>query len=66
MSDFLFANPSFVSGVARVADLGGAFDAYNTTDTPEDADRRALQQDWIVVGEDLRRAIEEGTKGMDK
>jgi hypothetical protein len=57
-SDFLFAQPSFLSGAARVLDLGGTYDSYNTSDSAEEADFTALQMDWYVVGNDLRDAIE--------
>ena len=49
-SDFLFAQPSFLSGAARVLDLGGTFDQYNTD---PDADSVALASDWLVLGDDL-------------
>ena len=61
-TDSLFARPSFASGAARVLDLGGTFDEYNTSATPEDADACALWGDWAVVGEDMRIAIEEVTR----
>lgn len=54
----LFASPSFASGAARVLDLGGTFDAYNTSPTGEDADFRALYGDWVAVGGDMNAAIE--------
>lgn len=55
---FLFATPSFFSGMARVFDLFGQFDAYNTSKTPELADSKALYCDFRVVGQDLRHAME--------
>ncbi len=57
-TDRLFAQPSFVSGAARILDLGGTFDCYNISPTPADADHCALVNDWNVVGQDLREAIE--------
>lgn len=53
-SDFLFARPSFLSGVARVIDIGGTFDVYNTSDDP---DRIAIKSDWLIVGRDIEEAI---------
>jgi hypothetical protein len=58
-SDFLFAQPSFASGAARVFDLFGQFDEYNRSDTPDEADAKAIASDWIVVGQDLADAIEQ-------
>jgi hypothetical protein len=38
-TDFLFARPSLLRGMARVVDLGGRLDsfAYNFSSTPEEA-----------------------------
>lgn len=30
---------------------------YNTTATPGGADTRALAQDWLAVGDELRQAL---------
>ncbi len=57
-SDFLFAQPSFASGAARVFDLWGRFDDYNRSDTPAEADAKAIAADWLIVGQDLAEAIE--------
>jgi hypothetical protein len=57
MSDFLFARPSFLSGMARVADLFGQFDSYNDSVTPVEADRKAALADWTAVGNDMRHAM---------
>jgi len=57
MSDFLFAHPSFLSGVARSLDLGGTFDDYNASDTPKQADARAARADWLATGRDLVNAM---------
>lgn len=58
-TDFLFAQPSFASGAARVLDLWGVFDDYNRSETPADADARALASDWLVAGQDLMDAMAE-------
>jgi len=56
-SNFLFAMPSWLSGVARLVDLWGVFDWYNMSRTPQEADARAMYADWAIVGQDLRDAI---------
>jgi hypothetical protein len=58
-SDFLFAQPSFVSGAGRVLDLWGQFDDYNHSETPLEADEKAIASDWLVVGQDVFAAIEQ-------
>lgn len=55
-SSFLFAMPSFWNGVARLMDLGGVFDRYNISRSPEEADAWALWNDFHAVGRDLQEA----------
>jgi len=43
---YLFANPSFLSGIARTLDIGGHYDAYNFSVTPEEADEKEIVDDW--------------------
>lgn len=54
---FLFARPSFLSGMARVLDLGATLDDYNTCLNDGQADSIALRSDWDAVGGDLRAAM---------
>lgn len=54
--DFLFARPSFWSGLGRWLDLSGRFDFYNISRDGETADALALYSDWRMVGQELRRA----------
>ena len=56
-TDYLFATPSFLSGVARLLDLSGRFDAYNDSDDAALADARAIYSDWRMVGQDLAGAM---------
>jgi hypothetical protein len=53
----LFATPSFLTGAARLVDIGGVFDKYNSSRSEEEADSRALASDWSVVGDDLRKVM---------
>jgi hypothetical protein len=61
MSDFLFAHPSFLSGMARSVDIGAAMNgwSYNISQTPQEADQRATANDWKAIGRDLHRAMEQ-------
>ena len=56
---YLFSQPSFIEGMARTLDLGGSFDAYNESKNGREADFIALQNDCIMVGEDLKSAIQQ-------
>jgi hypothetical protein len=54
---FLFARPSFWSGMARVVDLGGTLNEYNYSISPRRADYYAIRSDWNVVGDDISEAV---------
>jgi hypothetical protein len=54
---FLFARPSFWSGMARVVDLGGTLNEYNYSISPRKADYYAIRSDWNVVGDDISEAV---------
>lgn len=53
----LCATPSFIGGIAAIFDLGDTLTNYNVSDTPEEADYKALNADWVTVGNDIRGAI---------
>lgn len=57
LSTFLFAEPSFAEGMARVLDLFGTLNEYNASPTPQHADARALGADWYAVGQTIRDAM---------
>jgi hypothetical protein len=54
---FLFARPTFWSGMARVLDLSGSLNEYNYTSTPKVADFCAISSDWKAVGSDILNAM---------
>ena len=56
-SDFLFAQPSWLSGAARTLDVAGQFDEYNESPTGAIADAKALFSDWRIVGDSLVDAM---------
>lgn len=64
MGNYLFADPSFLAGVGRVLDLGGAFDDYNASPTEALADARAMRADWVAVGRDLQAAMDSPPDGV--
>ncbi len=53
-SDFLFARPSVLEGVARLMDLQGSLNKYNRTREPDEI---ALAMDWKVIARDLNEAL---------
>ena len=57
-TDFLVAQPSFVSGAARLYDLFGTFDAYNSSKSPAEADVRAANNDWNMALQDFKHVVD--------
>ena len=53
MSDFLFATPKMIDGIASVIDLFGVYTMYNDSATPEEADFRAYTADVQAMYADM-------------
>jgi hypothetical protein len=56
-TDYLFAMPKFITGMASAMDLGATLTQFNTSRNGEEADRKAIRNDWIVVGNDIRGVL---------
>jgi hypothetical protein len=61
-TDFLFARPSFVGGMASVLDLGATLVVYNQSETPKEADAKAIKCDWEVTGNDIKNSMDKFTE----
>ena len=55
-SDFLFARPSFIEGLARIFDFGGTLNEYNTSILTDEA---AAALDWAFVNAALWGAVDQ-------
>lgn len=53
---FLFANPTFLSGLASVMDISGSLITYNVSPSGAEADQRAIASDWANIGSDILNA----------
>lgn len=65
-TDFLFAQPGFARGMGKALDLGSTRNIYNSSSSTEEADLKALKSDWIIVGDDIRRAAHHYEKKSGK
>ncbi len=64
-TDFLLPKKSFWTGVASILDIGGGNTSqFNTSESGELADLKAIESDWHLVGKDFYIAIEKLTKGL--
>jgi hypothetical protein len=45
-------------GIAQILDFGNTLRTYPTFATAKEADNHALRSDWLMVGRDIRHAID--------
>ncbi len=53
MSDFLFGKVSVMEGIGSIINLSGSMPEYNQSVSGEEADSRAIYNDFAAVGTDL-------------
>ena len=56
-TNVLFSRPSFISGLGSVINVAGNYFEFKYSNSGEEADRKALESDWDVIGDDLRNTI---------
>jgi len=62
-TDFLIPRGSFAVGAGSIMNIAGVYFVYNTSSSEEDADARAIYNDWRIVGQDIEKALaHEGSK----
>jgi hypothetical protein len=57
-TDYLFARPSFIEGIARNIDMFGTLNCYNYPINDEDADYRAMKADRAALRADFAVAFQ--------
>ncbi len=55
---FLFSDSSFLSGAGTVINLAGNFYEFNISESENEADFIAIRNDFEVIGQDLKMAME--------
>jgi hypothetical protein len=60
-TDFLCPSSSFLSGFGSVLNLRGQGYGYNTSDDPDEI---AIASDWLMVGQDIRDALEKAPRKL--
>ena len=66
-TDFLITRPSVLRGISKIIDLSGASShKYNNSKSSEEADYRALRNDWLMIGKDLGDSMHELKKENTK
>lgn len=61
---FLVAKNDFISGVSRTLDIASTRNkrVYNTSQSGDEADKKAIFSDWFMIGNDIRSAYEQFKK----
>jgi hypothetical protein len=57
MGSYLYSQPEFWSGFARLLDFGNTYDQYNSAPGPKQADALGLLWDWAAVSDDIRQGV---------
>jgi hypothetical protein len=65
-TDFLLPKRNFWSGFSSVLSIFGESNQFNTSESGEEADYKALQSDWEMVGQDIRKSMYEEIKMSDR
>ncbi len=56
-TDFLFSTPNFLEGAGNVINLAGNYHEYAVSETGDGADKKAIRNDFFVIGKDLFNAM---------
>lgn len=52
----LFHRTSVLDGISSIINIPGNYFEFNYSKSGEEADKKALENDWGVVGDDIRKA----------
>lgn len=66
LTHYLYAVPSFWSGVARTFDLFGTTDEYNQSESPAEANAAALDSDWAMVNDAILKAAQQFAADLEE
>ena len=53
---------SFITGTATLLNIQGNFSDYNYSKTDKDADAKAIENDWGVIGQDIEKTVKSVSK----
>lgn len=57
MSDFLFSTPDFFVGAGSVINIAGNYYSFNASDSENEADAKAMENDFKIVGQDIYNVL---------
>ncbi len=55
-TSYLFPKPTIIQGVGSIMNIAGNHYHFHYTSSPEEADFKAIENDWGMVGNDILKA----------
>jgi hypothetical protein len=56
-TDHLFPRTNLIIGMGSIFNLAGKYFEFNSSQTADEADSRALESDWGAIGLDIQETI---------
>lgn len=56
-TDHLFPRTSLLVGMGSIFNIAGSYFKFNTSSSNKEADARAIESDWGVIGLDIEKTI---------
>jgi hypothetical protein len=63
-TNFLFPRASVMHGFGSIFNVAGNYFDFNYSESGEEADKKAIENDWRVIGNDIRGAISKMEKEL--
>lgn len=57
-TSFLFPRTSFLIGIGSIINIAGNYFDFNYYESDDEADFRAIENDWGVIGQDIAHTIQ--------
>ena len=56
-TNILFPRTSTIVGMGSLMNVAGNYFEFNYSESGEDADKKAVESDWAMIGQDIEDAI---------
>lgn len=66
VTDFLVPKMSFFIGMGSAINLKGSYYEYNVSNSPKEADEKAILRDWQMISQDFLDVFEKAELDEDK
>lgn len=63
-TNVLFHRPSFIDGIGSIFNLAGNYFEFNYSKSSEESDRKAIESDWDMIGNDIKKATKKSKKEL--